>query len=87
MKKQFGKLSKAEQEEVELQYHQMKPEDFDELMAKAEHHVPSAIHLPSQLVAKLQLVAEAAGEEEYQPMVRRWIEERLQQERMAAGAH
>lgn len=85
MKKQFSKLSKAEQEEVELAYHQMNPEDFDEMMANAQHHVPNAIHLPSRLVTKLQLVAEAVGEEEYQPMVRRWIEERLQQERVAAG--
>ncbi len=85
MKKQFGKLTKAEQEEVELEYHQMKPEDFDELMTNAQHHVPDAIHLPAPLVTKLRLVAQAVGEEEYQPMVRRWIEERLQQERIAAG--
>ncbi len=87
MKKQFSQLSKAEQEEVELAYHQMNPEDFDELMMNAQHHVPDVIHLPTGLVTKLQLVAKAVGEEEYQPMVRRWIEERLQQERVAAGIH
>ncbi len=36
MKKRFGKLSKAEQEKIEAEYHQMKPEEFDELMAKDE---------------------------------------------------
>ena len=42
MKKQFGKLSKAEQEKVELEYHRMKPEDFAEAMAKAKRHKPEA---------------------------------------------
>lgn len=36
MKKQFAKLSKAEQEEVELEYLRMKPEGFDEAMAQAK---------------------------------------------------
>ena len=85
MKKQFSKLSKVEQEEVEQAYHQMNPDEFDELMETAEHHVPSVIKLPSRLVAKLQSVAESAGETEYQTMVKRWIEERLQQESLAAN--
>lgn len=86
MKKQFSKLSKAEQEEVELAYHNMNPEDFDELMKDAEHHVPSVIRLPARLVTKLQTVADSSGEAGYQTMVKRWIEERLQQEVMATNA-
>jgi hypothetical protein len=79
MKKQFGKLAKAQQEKAELAYHQMKPEDFDDLMANAKRHVPETIRLPKKLVKHLQAVAKAEGEPEYQVMVRRWIEERLQQ--------
>ncbi|MFS8084460.1 MAG: hypothetical protein ACMG6H_02445 [Acidobacteriota bacterium] len=36
MKKQFAKLSKAEQEKVELEYHRMKPEDFEKAMSRAK---------------------------------------------------
>jgi DEAD/DEAH box helicase domain-containing protein len=35
MKREFGKLRKAEQERIELEYHQMSPGEFDELMAQA----------------------------------------------------
>ena len=42
MKKQLGKLSKAEQEKVEREYHRMKPEDFDEAISRARKHVPAA---------------------------------------------
>lgn len=42
MKKQFAELSKAEHEKVELEYHRMKPEDFDEAMAQAKLHKPEA---------------------------------------------
>lgn len=35
MKRKFAKLSKEEQEKVELEYHQMEPEEFDDLMALA----------------------------------------------------
>jgi hypothetical protein len=79
MKKQFGKLTKAQQEKAELAYHQMKPEDFDEQMSQATRHSPAAIWLPKRLVRHLKAVAKAEGEPEYQVMVRRWIEERLQQ--------
>ncbi len=79
MKKQFSKLTKAEQEKVELAYHQMKPEDFDELMTNAKRHIPETIRLPKKLVKHLKAVAQSEGEPEYQVMVRRWIEERLQQ--------
>jgi hypothetical protein len=41
MKKQFAKLSKAEQEKVELRYHQMKPEDFDKVMSRAKRQTPA----------------------------------------------
>ena len=42
MKKQFAKLSKAEQEKVELEYHRMKPKDFDEAMTQAKPNKPEA---------------------------------------------
>lgn len=80
MKKQFSKLSKTEREAMELAYHQMRPEDFDEQMGQAKRHTPSAIRLPDSLVTALQTAAATAGETSYQPMVTRWIEERLQLE-------
>lgn len=85
MKKQFSKLPKAEQEKMELKYHRMKPEEFDEQMAQAIPHTPEALRLPPQLVETLQALAKSEGESGYQPMVRRWIEERLQQEVGMAG--
>jgi hypothetical protein len=36
MKRQFVMLSKAEQEEVESEYHRKKAEEFDETMARAK---------------------------------------------------
>jgi hypothetical protein len=36
MKKQFAKLPKAEQEKVELEYHQLRPEDFEKEMSRAK---------------------------------------------------
>ena len=33
MKRKFAKLSKVEQEEIELEYHRKQPEEFDELLA------------------------------------------------------
>jgi len=83
MRKRFGKLPKAERERMEAQYHRMKPEELDEVMSRAKQHTPSAIRLPRQLVQTLKIVAESEGEPEYQTMVRRWIEERLQQETSA----
>lgn len=85
MKKRFGKFSKAEQEKIELAYHQMEPEEFDEPMSRARRHTPNVIRLPPRLVETLKTVAELDGETEYQAMVRRWIEERLQQETRAAN--
>jgi hypothetical protein len=85
MGKNFSDLSSSEQEAMELEYHQMKPEDFDEQMEHAEKHIPNVLRLSPKLAESLQAMAEAAGESEYQPMVRRWIEERLQQEHQAAS--
>ena len=79
MKKRFGKLPKAEREKIEARYHRMKPEKLDEVMSQAKRHAPNAIRLPAQLVKALKIVAESEGESGYQAMVRRWIEERLQQ--------
>ena len=83
MKKRFAKLTKAEREKVETEYHRMKPADFDKPMSLARRHTPSTIRLPRQLVQTLKTVAESEGEAEYQSMVRRWIEERLKQEMSA----
>jgi len=80
MKKRFSKLSKAEQEKKEIEYHQMKSEDFDEQMSRAKQHSPNIIRLPPRLVEALKTMAELTGGAEYQTLVRRWIEERLKQE-------
>jgi hypothetical protein len=84
MKKRFNELSESEQEAVELAYQQMKPEEFDEQMAQAKQKAPAVLRLPPELVKTLEAVAESEGEPEYQVMVRRWIEERLQQKQAAA---
>ena len=80
MKKRFGKLSKGEQEKVETEYHRMKPQDLNQRMSRAKRFSPGAIRLPAKLVEHLQVLAESEGEPGYQAMVRRWIEERLQEE-------
>jgi len=38
----YAKLSKAEREKVESEYHRLKPQDFDEAMARAEPRVREA---------------------------------------------
>ena len=86
MKKQFGKLPKRHREKVEAQYHRLKPEDLDERMSQATRQSPAALRLPPKLVQTLQLLAESEGEPEYQSMARRWIEERLQEERSSLRA-
>lgn len=80
MKKQFARLSKVEQEKVEAEYHNKRPEEFNQLMSQAKTHSPDAIRLPKRLTTKLRTIAKTDGEPEYQTMVRRWVEERLQQE-------
>lgn len=85
MKKEFAKLSRAKQEKVELEYHQMQPEEFDELMARAKSHSPDVIRLPRRLVETLKTVAKTEGEPEYETMVRRWVEERLRQQTKLAS--
>jgi hypothetical protein len=80
MKERFNELSKEEQASVELEYHQMAPEEFDESMSRAKQHSPNAIWLPPQLAKALRSFAESEGESRYQTMVRRWIKERLNRE-------
>jgi hypothetical protein len=52
MKKQFAKLPKAEREKVELEYHGMKPEDFDAAMSQAKPHAPEAMRLSTRSSSK-----------------------------------
>ncbi len=63
----------------------MRHEEFDEPMSRAKRYAPNVIRLPPQLIETLKAIAEAEGEPEYQAMVRRWIEERLQQEAKPTG--
>lgn len=84
MKKRFSDLSKTEQEKIEWEYHQMNPAKFDDLMFQSKTDTTALIRLPSKLVGTLKVVAKLEGERGYQPMVKKWIYERLQQEsRMA----
>src|SRR5439155_19730596 len=85
MKKKFSKLLKREQEKIESQYHRMKPADLDEQMSHAKRHSPGAIRLPTKMVETLKMLAQSEGEPEYQAMVRRWIDERLQRETSPRG--
>lgn len=78
MKNRFGKLTKAKQEAIELEYHQMNLHEFDEQMSQAKTHVAESIRLPRQMVQSLKSVAESEG---YKTRVRKWIEERLHQEK------
>jgi hypothetical protein len=80
MKKKFSNLSKEEQEKREADYHRMKPQEFDRLMARPKRYSPPAIRLPSAWLDRLEVMAELEGEPGYHTMVRRWIEERLRQE-------
>lgn len=80
MKRRFADLTETEQATVELTYHQLNPDEFDELMTQAKQQVPALLRLPSELVENLKTVAETEGEPEYQTMVQRWIVERLQLE-------
>ena len=50
MKKRLGDLSSTEQEKVELEYHQMDPAEFDELMSQAKTCSTASIRLPGELV-------------------------------------
>jgi hypothetical protein len=84
MKKQLAKLAQSEREKIEAEYHRMSPRDFNERMSRAKRQSPGAIRLPSKLVENLKTLAESEGEREYQAMVKRWIEERLQQETSTA---
>jgi hypothetical protein len=44
MKKPFAKLSKAEREKVELEYHGLNPEELDKLMSRAKPHTANAVN-------------------------------------------
>lgn len=79
MKKEFAKLSKAEQEKTESNYHRLRSEELDRVMSRAKPYSPNVIRLSSRLVEKLKTVAESEGEPEYQAMVQRWVKERLRQ--------
>ena len=79
MKKQFAKLTRSEKEKAEAEYHRTKPEEFDKVVSRTEPHSPNAIHLSPRMVKRLKTVAKSEGEPEYQAMVQRWVEERLQQ--------
>jgi len=46
MKNRFGKLTKAKQQTIELEYHQMNPHEFDEHMSQAKTQVVESIRLP-----------------------------------------
>lgn len=39
----YAKLSKAEREKVELEYHRLKPEDFDAAMSRARRPTPANV--------------------------------------------
>ena len=39
----YAKLSKADREKVESEYHRMKPEDFDETMSRAKRHAAAVV--------------------------------------------
>jgi predicted DNA binding CopG/RHH family protein len=80
MRKPFNELSKAEQERIELEYHHMDPAEFNQPMSQARKCAARSIRLSDELVEALKVVAELEGEREYQTMVRKWINERLQQE-------
>lgn len=83
MKKQLGKLPKSQRHKIETQYHNMSPRDFDERMSRERRRSPGSLRLPSNLVENLKTLAESEGVAEYQQMVKRWIEERLQHETSA----
>jgi hypothetical protein len=84
MKKRLDDLSSAEQEKIELEYRQMDPAEFDDLMSEAKTCATASVRLPGELVELLKVVAKLEGERGYQSLVRKWISERLQQEaRMA----
>ena len=84
MKKRLGDLSKAEQEKIEVGYHHKDAAEFDGPMSQAKTYATASIRLPGELVETLKVVAQLEGERGYQSMVRKWIDERLQQKaRMA----
>lgn len=80
MKKRLSNLSRAEQEKIELDYHQMDPAEFDTLMSQAKTCTTASLRLPGELVERLKVIARLEGERGYQSLVRKWLSERLEQE-------
>jgi len=85
MRKQFARLSKAEQEELQEWYHQQSPQEFDNVMRRASTHSPNIIKLPAGLTATLKSLAKKEGEPDYQTMVTRWLRERVEKEARPAA--
>jgi hypothetical protein len=84
MRKRFANLSRTEQEKVEAWYHEQNPLQFDDVMRRAASHSPDVIRLPPRLTATLKKLAKREGEPEYQIMVTRWLNERVQKETSSA---
>lgn len=53
----YAKLSKADREKVESEYHRMKPEDFDAAMSRAKPLAPEAIRLLTRSRSKRKSTA------------------------------
>ena len=59
--KRLDNLSRAEQEKIELEYHQMDPVEFDDLMSQAKTCATASVRLPGELVELLKVVAKLGG--------------------------
>ena len=59
MKREFAKPTKAEQERVELEYHQTNPEEFDELMGEETAFL---LRSPANRKRLLEAIAEVESE-------------------------
>lgn len=53
----YAKLSKADREKVESEYHRMKPEDFDAAISRAKPHAPEAIRVLTRSSSKRKSTA------------------------------
>ncbi len=80
MKKHLGKLPKPEREKIEAEFLARNPRDFDDRMSRAKRYSPRAIRLSPKMIEHLKMLAKSEGEPEYETMVKRWIEERLEKE-------
>jgi len=48
----YAKLSKADREKVESEYHRKNPEDFDPLMSRAKPDAPEAVRFSNRSTSK-----------------------------------